>query len=521
MEANTQTVLPHPMKIRAIAFICGAFVMALQMIGTRMIAPFFGNSLFLWGSIISIFLAALSIGYGIGGALADRSPRLETLAIALCAAGGWLLALPSVWPPLAYSLGDSEFLGDRLGSFIVSFILFLPPSVLLGMVSPFMVRLATVHHLLAGSSAGNIYTISTTGSILGTLLTSFYLLSAIGVRGLLFGLGGGLLLVAIWSSVGLARLAPVVIGAAMAGLAVALPHDPSLFVPSSVALEGSRTIHEEDTAYSRLLIFDMPYGGKEIRFMVADQGAQGRWCQDGDRLCDLDYLTFMYLAQLYHPNPERGCILGLGAGIMPYRFYQTHPGMALDNVEIDPDVVRVAREYGPFDDFPGHQTHVTDARRFMENAAGKYDIVWLDVYAGLYLPTHLVTREFFQLLSDRLGPDGVLAMNYIGTLTGKGSMQTRSVIRTMEAVFPQVTVHIPDRLPCDQADQDLIRNIAIIGVKEPVPWSEIQNRHLATDNPMPYYPFIADRRCAMAKFDGPAVVYTDEYAPANIHREME
>src|SRR5947209_3110716 len=166
--------------------------MALEIVGSRILAPYFGSSVYVWGSLISIFLAALSAGYYFGGVAADRWPRAGALALALAAAGVLILVLPLASRSIL-EMFSARDLGPRASPLLASVVLFVLPSLLLGMTSPFAIKLAAIDLATVGNTAGVLYAISTAGSIAGTLLTAFALIPAMGVRAILYALGGALL----------------------------------------------------------------------------------------------------------------------------------------------------------------------------------------------------------------------------------------------------------------------------------------------------------------------------------------
>jgi len=191
----------HPWLLYAVVFMCGAILMALEIVGSRMLAPYFGNSIFVWGSLISVVLAALSLGYWLGGIMADRWPRFSVLAGLIAIPGVIIALLPFVYPGLNRGIAASD-MGSRLGPLVSCLLLFLVPSVFLGTVSPFAVRLQARAVASVGSTAGGLYAVSTAGSILGTLVTAFYLIAVLGVANIVHALGLALLLVAAGILVG-------------------------------------------------------------------------------------------------------------------------------------------------------------------------------------------------------------------------------------------------------------------------------------------------------------------------------
>lgn len=187
--------------LNVIAFVSGAVLMGLEIVGSRILAPTFGNSIFVWGGLISVFLAALSAGYYAGGRLADRRPDAFLLCPILLIAGGSTLLLPALYPTVNDALFAYDF-GPRLGPLLASTLLFPVPAAALGAVPPYLVRLCVKDVSGAGRAAGTVYALSTAGSIAGTLLTAFALIPSVGLRAMLFGMGGALIVLGVVAGVG-------------------------------------------------------------------------------------------------------------------------------------------------------------------------------------------------------------------------------------------------------------------------------------------------------------------------------
>lgn len=174
--------------IYIVVFLCGALVMSFEILGSRVLAPNFGSSVFVWGSLISVFLAGLSLGYYAGGRIADRNPSTRKLAVIIFVPAALFLTFPFY----ATHVSDWIFmkdLGIRLSPLLASLMLFFLPSVFLGMVSPYTVKLMICSLHTSGSTVGSLYALSTLGSIVGTLVTSFYLIAMAGVKMLIMGHG--------------------------------------------------------------------------------------------------------------------------------------------------------------------------------------------------------------------------------------------------------------------------------------------------------------------------------------------
>lgn len=180
--------------VYTIAFLTGAVLLGLEIVASRVLAPYFGNSIFVWGSLISVFLLALSIGYFWGGSMADRYPSFTSLAMVVFVASAFVLVLPLVYLPASRFMVslDLEF---RMSVLLTSMLFFLLPSVLIGMVSPYIIKLSASELAVIGQTAGNIYSVSTMGSITGALGVSFFLIPVMGTRAIIL-LAGGMLILA-------------------------------------------------------------------------------------------------------------------------------------------------------------------------------------------------------------------------------------------------------------------------------------------------------------------------------------
>jgi len=414
--------------LRVVVFGSGAILMGLEIVGSRLIAPFFGSSVYVWGGLISIFLAALSLGYYLGGTMADRWPHATVLAGLLAVAGVTVLLLPLVARPVLATF-DAWNLGPRLNPLLASVTLFALPSLLMGTTSPFAIKLQARDLATVGSSAGVLYALSTAGSIAGTLGTAFFLVPTLGVRAILYLLGGGLLALA-----GLLLLADVRSprarrAAAAAGLAL-LASWPAGAAPRP--LVTSRVIYEKDSAYHQISVLEDGLN-RYLRFNRSFQG--GMVLRDPYESPFL-YTSYAHLARVFHPGWRRALVVGLGAGSIPKRFLRDYAEATVESVELDPAVVDVARRFFEVRDHPRHRIVVQDGRVHLRRSEARFDLIVLDAYFAEGIPFHLATREFLELVRERLAPGGVVVANIIGALEGQNSYLFRALYRTYAAVFP-------------------------------------------------------------------------------------
>lgn len=447
MEAGAYRML------KIVVFVCGAVLMSLEMAGVRVLNVYFGSTIYVWGAIIGIFLGALSLGYYIGGMVADRHPRATVLGLIIFVAAAFVLLVPWLAGPVCRGLGRWEGGGPRLQALVSSVVLYFIPSVALGMVSPFAVKLAAHGMADLGRVAGRLYALSTLGSICGTFLTSFVLVEWLGTQVIIIALGitlivAALLLVQGGRSRALAGVAALVL------LVPAWQGAPA----SVVATEGWTVLEEFDSAYHHIVVTEGPswYPGHDYRsrFLLFNRQAQsgielegpGR---DAEVVTACGYTDMLHLGMLFRATPpQRLLVVGCGGGVGPLVFRQDYPALErIDVVDIDPYVFTMARQYFRFPAAGADEVlraYVRDGRLFVtEQPDGAYDYIVLDAYsAGGRIPFHLITQEFFTEVRRVLAPDGVMVINVISAVedSAPAGALYRAATVTLETVFPQVYV---------------------------------------------------------------------------------
>jgi len=449
--------------------------MGLEMTGSRILAIHFGSSIYVWGAIIGVFLAALSIGYYSGGMLADRRPSFYPLNALLLIAGGWLMLIPFYANPVCRLLLRFNP-GERLGPLLATLILFGGPSVLLGMVSPYAVRLAAQTVERIGNVSGSLYALSTFGSIAGTLLVAFWLVPALGVRALLQILGLCLLVLPLivvpWSRRKATVAAGVVLFAAM------------LFLVSYVRnVPAQGVIYEGDSAYHYIKVVDDTQ--RNIRFLQFNNYVEGAIDLNPPYDTRVSYTNAFQLARLFKPALKKILIIGGGGGIGARKFVTDDPNVTVDLVEIDQRVVDLGLRYFHLEPGERLRVHVEDGRDFVRRSQTKYDLVVLDAFTiGGQIPFHLTTREFFNEIKRTLAPDGVVLANINGTMRGRRSRIMRAEYKTLATVFDNVYLfphlHEAERRSGGVFEQDRPRSLILIAVNGGVHWTKESVAAMAT-----------------------------------------
>lgn len=393
--------------IYLLAFVGGFCIMSLELLGGRVLAPYFGSSIYVWGSIITVFMLSLSLGYLLGGRLSVHRPTLGRFALI------FLAAALCLYPLVYFSESIMEWIFQRVedpryGSLLASSILFIVPTVILGMISPYSVRMLVQTTERSGQVAGILYFVSTLGSALGTLATSFYLVLWFRIDTILTLLTGTLVAMAVVAAAASRR--PLA-ARRPAALAVLLSAGPLLL---GAAPADARIVHREQSLYSTILV-DQRGSMVCLQFSVR-RDMRNQSCMDQRRPREMvfAYARMMMASLLLEPQPQRILVLGLGGGTLPLALNELLPEARIDVVEIDPAVVRVAREYFRFAPTGQVKTFTQDGRVFVKRAASRgetYDLIMLDAFNGEYIPEHLMTREFLQEVQSLLAPGAVLAAN--------------------------------------------------------------------------------------------------------------
>ncbi|HEY8582412.1 MAG TPA: fused MFS/spermidine synthase [Capillimicrobium sp.] len=445
MAVSPAPPTPRRGALIAAAAISGAALMAVEFAGQRLLAVHWGDSVTVWGAAIATVLGGLTVGYAAGGRIADRRPERSSLALALTAAALTALLIALVGDALAGWLAE-RVPGLRTGALLGSAALLLAPSVLLGLTSPIAARLAIDSVAGSGRRAGDVYAAGNLGSIAGALGSTFWLVEALGTRGLLAG-----------AAVAAGAAGLLVGGGARATAAAGASAAAAALAAAAIAGDGlggeGRTVEERDTAYAHLRVADE--GG--VRYLWI-----GSLLHSAQDLDDPERPVFAYTramqrmmcaGRLAEPGElRRAAMLGVGGGTLIRSIRRLSPTTRIDAVEIDPGVLETARRwFGPPTE--GVDYVVGDGRRFLAGAGPAYDLLILDAYGDDHMPPHLLTREFFAQAAERVADGGVLAVNFIGPLDGQLTRDTATTLRT---AFADVEVYDaqPDRAPED--DRNLV-----------------------------------------------------------------
>jgi spermidine synthase len=471
--------------LNALVFCAGAGSLATEICAARLLAPYYGSSTIVWANVIGLVLGSLSVGYWLGGRLADRYPNAQVL-------GGIVLAAALITALVPFAAGpfldvsvkglDQVSAGAAIGSFFAVLALFAPPVILLGMVAPFAIRLAIDDVRDAGSVAGRLYALSTVGSLLGTFLSALVAIPTIGTQRTLLSAAA---IVALAGAAVLGRRWVLVAGAF--GAMLAIP-------PGTVRAEPG-LIYEQESRYQFIHVTEL-HG---VRRLYLNEGlaVHSIW-QRSTVLTGGEWDTYLAVPPLVGRPLRRVAILGNAGGTTARSLGVFYPHARVDGVELDPAVTAVGRRYFGLGDNPRLHVITADARPFLRRTKARYDLIVVDAYRPPYVPFYLATREFFHLARSRLAPGGAIVLN-VGAVPNDHRLAD-GVSGTLATEFPLVLTW-----------QALRFNQFVIGLDRAAPRTVLERR--LTRAPAPLRPLTAllarDMRTALPTSDP----WTDDRAP--------
>jgi len=429
--------------------------MIFELVGSRVLAPYIGTSTIVWTSLIGMVLLSLSLGYYIGGKVADRNPRRIILSIILFLSAVSIaytgLVKESILALLIVLINNVY-----VSSVVAAFLLFSPASIFLGMISPYAIRLSLKDIKHSGQTVGGLFAIGTIGSIVGTFFAGFFLIPFLGTNRILFFLALLMLGVSFLVLPKKVRKIEIFLVFIMIG---------AIFSFKLVqAQTGPGIILDVDSRYNRIWLserFDSKYK-LPIRVLQTDpRGFQGAVYLDNDRLV-FDYLKFFSLAEHFNPNINEALLIGGGIYSFAENLSTRLSSVKLDVVEIDPKLFELAEKYFRFT--PNNRIKVIneDGRVYINRSKKKYDSIYMDAFGSHFsIPFQLTTIETVERLYDMLNNNGVVAINLISAIDNKAGRFLQAEYKTYKAVFPFVYV-----FPLNSPDNgDVTQNIVMMAIK--------------------------------------------------------
>ncbi|NHN46647.1 spermidine synthase [Halostella sp. JP-L12] len=447
-------------------FVSGVASMGLEILAGRMVAPQFGSSIYTWGSVIGVFLAALSLGYYRGGRRAAERATGRQLTWLLLATAAYVAGLILAGEILLAQLSTFP-LPPRFASLPAITVLFGPPTYLLGFISPYAAELSDREGI--GEASGRVYALGTVGSIVGAFGTTFVLIPSLSVDQI--SLVFGLVLVLTAARIALSSPARK---PAFAVVAVTLLLAGAILAPSLGYSVRGEIVYETQTPYQELRVVDRG----DTRTLYLDGTPHSAMDKDDPTRHVFEYTRYFHLPFLLTDDPDeidRVLFIGGGGFTGPKRFVEEYD-VTVDVAEIDPAVIDAAERY--FGVVEGEQlnVHNVGGRQFLRETNRTYDLIVLDAYKRDKVPFQLTTVEFMRLTRERLADDGVLFANLISAPTGPASQFYRAEYRTMAEAYPQV-------YSFPTAGSGVIQNVELVATKngERVSQSELRERNRERD----------------------------------------
>ena len=462
-------------------FITGSVVLILEILGFRLFAPYFGNSVYVSGGLIGIILAALSIGYFIGGRISDRYPKEQLVYAFILFSAVYLFFIYIYKVPLLKILQKTGFI---YGSLLASVVFFWIPMVLLSIVSPFLVRLLGSANDL-GSVAGNIYAFSTAGSILGSFLTTFYLIPHFGSSKTL-ALCIGTLIVISTSGLYFSNKKCIFFGFFLF----------LLLIPPRTSAEKN-LIFETESSYNTIRI----YQDDKFRWMVLnDPFWKQSYIPINGKIYD-SYQEYFALAPLI-TDVSDVLVLGMSAGAS-IKDMNKYFDIYIDAVEIDPVVIQLADEYFDVKEGPRLNIYAEDARTLISRTEKKYDFIEIDLFqGGPEIPYYVASMEFFSDVKDHLSDNGIMMMNVLGDAQDN-NMLVKPISNTLTRLFSNVYV------------SNLSDNTLVIAGN--IRLAQIQENLNQVKGEQKYYAQKFLQGLKEYKFDEQFCIFTDDLSPIEFY----
>jgi spermidine synthase len=501
----------RPPFLLTLVFISGMAVMATEMCGSRLIQPYFGDSLLIWANLIGFFMIYLALGYFVGGRLGDRHPRATVLyqltGLAAFATG----LIPLLSDPVLTLSNEGFRNGDGglfLGSLFGIIVLFSVPLILMGCVSPFAVRLKMNEVQGAGKTAGTISALSTCGSILGTFLPVLLFIPTIGTRPTIYLFSVvmlGFSIFGLWRS-GSRRFI------AFGGMLVVVVVSAVLVVGHLIkpAADG-QLLYEQESTYNYIQVVRPNYNPDQVN-LILNEGHAIHSIYNPKQILTGGYWDYYMIApffnkQVKEPDVKQAYVLGLAAGTVP-RILSAGYGerLQIDGAELDPAILEVGRKYFAMGEQKNLNAVAQDGRYFLLANQKKYDIIAVDAFRQPYIPFHLTTQEFYKLTKEHLTANGALVAN-IGSPSLGGSRDYRLVealASTMRSVYPNVYI----------IDVKGTFNTIVVATPQPTSIENFRENIVGLQNPLLRQ--VAENALQtgdIREWNQTGTVFTDDWAP--------
>lgn len=480
-----------------VVFTTGACVLIIEVLATRILNPFYGSTIYSVSSILGIILAGLSLGYYYGGKLADNRPSYKLFYTIILMSGLSVLMLQFIKLTLLPGLATS--FNIKSGPVFFSILLFIGPSFLLGLLSPFAIKMQsdTEKKNNVGTISGKVFFFSTIGSIIGSFLAGFYLIPNFGVDQILVGVSILLVLIGFSGSIKLDRSKFI--------SRLFLINVLLILVNSLVVDQYSKnTLFATNGVYQRIYFINSYLDHKLAKVLMLDANPSAAVFYNSEEMA-FEYSKYVELYEFFNDRAVNFLFIGGGGYNMPYELADREPLSDIDVVEIEPELFKIAKQQFGHPEVQNITNHVEDGRVFLSNTDKKYDMIVTDAYSDLYsIPVHLTSREFFQLGFDKLNERGIFICYIIGKLDDTQRVFALSEYKTFASVFNNNYV-----FAVDDPFSDNSQNILFVGYKSDRRIM-LDDRKIGKRDEIDLSEHLID----MSEYDlDKQIVLTDNYAP--------
>lgn len=496
-------------SLYTIAFFSGMTTLAIELSASRLLGNVFGNSNLVWANVIGLMLLYLTLGYFAGGRLADKLPRAAVMLQIILWASFLSALIPLVGRPIVARAAEAVFGAEAalaLGSFIVILVLFSVPVTLLGMVSPFVIRLAMTDVETSGRIAGQVYAISTVGSLCGTFLPVLVTIPRIGTTRTFLLFSGLLFVIALFALLRAERrraLAYLVMPVLIALLAPA-----ALAGPLRQPATGARLRFDGESAYNYIQAQEDQAGYRYL-YLNEGQGIHSQW--HADEVFYGGTWDYFLAAPYFNEAPFHAdevsslLLIGLAAGTIPRQHIEIYSDIPIVGIELDPAIVAVGAEYFDMNakSMPSLTTQVGDGRFLLNQLEGQFSVIGIDAYRPPYIPWHLTTVEFFEEVEARLSDNGVVAVNVGRTDTDRRLVDALS--STLLQVYPSVHA----------LDVPLSFNTILVATRQPTRSDNLRANiaHRVDSVDARLYDILENASAALVPLADSDIIFTDDLAP--------
>lgn len=442
----------HNYILEITTLMVGMVIMIFELVGSRILGPYLGTSIYVWAALIGIILTSLSLGNYLGGKVADRKSKLPILSTIILGASA-SIGFTTIASDFVLKLLGNYISDLRLNSTLSSIILFAPANIFLGMVLPFISKFKIKNLNNTGVTIGKLSALSSIGGILGTFLTSFFLIPSLGTKTLLFILAFILFINSILIS---AKYFLKLKCFTIILISLSLPTHKSIFKKLNPNI-----LVATDTKYNKVWIRQNTENGNVIRTLLINGVKESAMSLAEDDLI-YPYTEYYHLVSHFNPKFKKSLMIGGGVYSFPKDYLKKYPNKYIDVVEIDPSLTSLAKKYFKLEENPRLNIEHQDGRTYLNRTQKKYDAIFIDAFDYLSIPFQLTTKEAIERQHNILKKNGLVIVNLgASSIKDKTGKFLRAEFKTYKTVFPKVYL-FPVK---DPENGKTIQNIMLVALK--------------------------------------------------------